>query len=167
MNDFQNRLIELNTEVTVDGPTVVVTSPQALPDDIKQEIKRQSVPFEITFRVGPKARTSQALWRIVTQNTTGGPLSLSVEEPKPRHALLNITGEVNLLVAWPHLCKALEEDGYFNSWECGELFYNKFAVKALQSHKWTRQTSINKDDLLNLEIALGSCHDVNDFINSI
>jgi hypothetical protein len=153
---------ELNMEAVASSTGLTIICPKIttetksqllalIPDDIKDSIN---------FEEAPKPSTLNHFKNLVL--STGGVKSINATPDfNKKYIKVLITGDPDSEnVDWSNMSDLFLKDGFFESWDISfngntVLTYNVKISKELQDNKF-RDTVIQKDDILNLSILLGT-----------
>jgi hypothetical protein len=160
--------------VMIDDELVLIC-PKMPDKDVQKkltEVIPSTTPYK--FQEGPRLSTSTAL-KILFQ--TAGAASAD-SEIKGHDIVITITGQTPPLIeeespVWGIAAGILKVDPFIDSWKIKindkvVSEYNKTVATMIANQKRPeRVTSFSNDDILNLQITLENCQDVNDFINAL
>ena len=173
--DVKKKCEQYGIEPVMIEDQLVLVCPK-LPDEETQRKITEGIPNNIPFKFqeGPRVYTGMYL-KMLFQSAGA---TSAESEIKGHDYLITVTGDTPPLTeedskVWQLASDLIKADPFFESWKIvvnGKVMagYDKRIVKILSEQKKPDRTAgFSKDELLNLQITLENCQDVNDFINAI
>lgn len=159
----------LNFEITIIGQQLCIIGAEITERD-KQQI-RNFIPINVPymFQEGPKLTTLESVKILAMRNRIE---HIELKSPDLKKRKLNIIVQGDLEISIMEKIQAiLEDDGYFKN----ILFIINNEVVDLSTCKKIREQLdqvqnrqvISQDDILNLQIALGSTSNIDDFLSTL
>jgi hypothetical protein len=181
--EFFDLLDKNKCELLQDGKRLLVLSSKPLPLTEKNLIKyylegiqsQQEVKLPVVFETGPKNETLIALKRLVYKISSQTRCSIkhdfSSPDKKPTHMKITFTcvgknedcDELDNDATWEEICAIMNNDGYFESWEFQDFFYNKAAAAALATNKCMSH-SVTTEDVKDVCILVNAYPTVDEFL---
>ena len=164
-------------ELIQDGSRLLVMSPKPLPPTERSLIMQylKEVPLTVEFEIGPKNETFIALKRLVYKisERTRCSIKHSFSSPEKNQTHMKVAftcvgksedcDELDSDAVWEELCEIMNNDGFFESWEFQDFFYNKAASAALAQNK-CMDHSVNAEDVQDVNILVNAYPTVEEFL---
>jgi hypothetical protein len=150
---------------------LVVISDKPVNQKIKSALRELLQECEVLFTEDLKPSTHLALQALFRNSYMDIPYPIMWKSKKSeldRHIEIfyQCQEEVDVDRIWEPLCTILIEDGFLNTWTIGNKTYNKAVASAMTQNK-PRETSINEEDVKDLDILLNAYPSVDEFLKHI
>jgi hypothetical protein len=172
---LKQRCDQLSIQPIIMDNELVLICPKIPETPVKNELE-SIIPTGTNYRFqeGPRIETEEGLKLILK---TAGAISAQVEM-KGHNFTINVDSQSQYLTnqdsdIWPPINGLLNADPFIESWKIlvnGTIMaeHNKIIAKIISSQiRPERDRFLSHDDILNLQITLENCQDVNDFINAL